>query len=63
MTPPQGSSPRPPRPKSPSPADRSEELAATQRRLKQEAADRRLKAEQDGGGRPTRPTGSARARG
>jgi hypothetical protein len=39
-------------------------LAATQRRLKQEAADRRLKAEQDGADRPPkRPTGSARTRG
>jgi hypothetical protein len=48
MTPPQGSFPRPPRPKSPSPAERSAELADAQRKLKQEAADRRLAAEQRG---------------
>jgi hypothetical protein len=40
MTPPQGS-PRPPRRPSASPAERSEEFLAIQRRLKQEAADRR----------------------
>jgi hypothetical protein len=40
-TPPSSSSPRPPRPRSASPAERSAEFAETQRRLKQEAADRR----------------------
>jgi hypothetical protein len=40
--------PQPPRPKprSASPAERSEEFAAAQRRLKEEAAERRAKAEQ-----------------
>ena len=61
MTPPQDSSPRPPRPKAASPAERSEQLATTQRRLKQEAADRRAKAEQDGTDkRPARPSGRTR---
>jgi hypothetical protein len=44
MTPPEGSMPRPQRPRSASPAERSEEFAETQRRLKQEAAERRLQA-------------------
>ena len=44
MTRPQGSSPRPPKPKSASPAERSEELAEVQRRLKHEAAERRRQA-------------------
>ena len=46
MTPPNGSFPRPPRPRSASPAERSEEFAEAQRRLKQEAAERRLLAAQ-----------------
>jgi hypothetical protein len=52
MTPPQGSFPRPSRPKSPSPAERSVELADAQRRLKREAAERRLLAEQRNAGEP-----------
>jgi hypothetical protein len=44
MTPPQGSFPRPPKPKSASPADRSAEFAEAQRQLKLEAAERRLQA-------------------
>jgi hypothetical protein len=44
MTPPQGSFPRPPKPRSASPAERSAEFAATQLRLKNEAAERRLEA-------------------
>ena len=47
MTPPQ-SFPRPPRPKSPSPAERSAELADAQKRLKAEAAERRQAAEDRG---------------
>jgi hypothetical protein len=43
-TPPSSSSQRPPRPRSASPAERSAEFAETQRRLKQEAADRRSEA-------------------
>jgi hypothetical protein len=53
MTPPQGSSPRPPRPKSPSPAERSAELADAQRKLKHEAAERRRKAEQQSADKPS----------
>ena len=64
MTPPQGSSPRPPRPRSASPAERSAEFAEVQRQLKQDAADRRLKAAQRGtGGRRPRPTGGSQSRG
>jgi hypothetical protein len=44
MTPPQGSFPRPPKPKSSTPAERGAEFAEAQRRLKEEAAERRLKA-------------------
>jgi hypothetical protein len=44
MTPPQGSFPRPPKPKPASPAERGAEFAEAQRRLKEEAADRRSKA-------------------
>ena len=44
MTPPQGSAPRPPRPKTASPAERSVEFADHQKRLKEEAAERREKA-------------------
>jgi hypothetical protein len=43
MTPPEGSTPRPPRPRSASPAERAAEFMEAQRRLKQEAAQRRLK--------------------
>jgi hypothetical protein len=63
MTPPPGSSPRPPRPRSASPAERSVEFQEAQRLLKQEAAERRLAAEQKGGGPAKRPTGSSRQRG
>jgi cold shock protein len=45
MTPPQGSFPRAPKPKSASPAERSAELAEAQLRLKREAAERRLQAD------------------
>jgi hypothetical protein len=50
--------------KSPSPADRSEEFAEVQRRLKREAAERRVKS--TGTARRTPPraaTGKARGRG
>jgi hypothetical protein len=47
-TPPSSSSLRPPRPRSASPAERSAEFAETQRRLKQEAADRRQAAVKSG---------------
>jgi hypothetical protein len=64
MTPPQGSSPRPPRPRSASPAERSAEFAEVQRQLKQDAAERRLKAQQRGtDGRRPRPTGGSQSRG
>ncbi len=43
MTPP---APRPPRPKSASPAERSVEYADAQRQLKEDAARRRAEAEQ-----------------
>lgn len=46
MTPPQSSSPRPPRPRVASPAERSAEFLETQRRLKEEAAERRRRAEE-----------------
>jgi hypothetical protein len=51
-TPPSSSSPRPPRPRSASPADRSAEFAETQKRLKQEAADRRQAANDKPDSRP-----------
>ncbi len=41
-----------PRPKSRTPAERAEEFTATQRRLKQEAADRRDAAKDAGTQRP-----------
>ena len=41
MTPPQGKPSQTPRPKSQTPAERGEELAEAQRRLKMEAAERR----------------------
>jgi hypothetical protein len=44
MTPPQGSFPRPPKPKPASPAERGAEFAEAQRRLKEEAAERRAAA-------------------
>jgi len=58
MTPQQGFSPRPQRPKPASPAERSAEFADAQRRLKEEAAERRAKA--DATEQPKRP---ARRRG
>jgi hypothetical protein len=54
-TPPNSSSQRPPRPRSASPADRSAEFAEAQRRLKQEAADRRREAEAKAADRPEDP--------
>lgn len=48
-TPPSSSSLRPPKPRTPSPAERSAEFAETQRRLKEEAADRRRQAETGSG--------------
>jgi hypothetical protein len=51
-TPPNSSSPRPPRPRSASPAERSAEFAEAQKRLKQEAADRRRAADAKGPDRP-----------
>ena len=55
MTPP---APRPPRPKSASPAERSVEYAEAQRQLKEDAARRRLEAEERkaaaGPGKPPR---------
>jgi hypothetical protein len=48
--------PRAPRPKSASPAERSAEYADTQRRLKEEAAERRLQADKK------EPKGAARPR-
>jgi hypothetical protein len=46
-----GQAPQPPnrRPKSRTPAERAEEFTETQRRLKQEAADRREAAAKSGG--------------
>ena len=49
--------PRPPKAKSPSPADRSAELAETQRRLKREAAERRERAAAAPAKRPPRKVG------
>jgi|tagenome__1003787_1003787.scaffolds.fasta_scaffold20659980_5 hypothetical protein len=65
MTPPQGSSPRPPRPRSASPAERSVEFAEAQRKLKEEAAQRRLQASQrSGDAHPPKSTdGKSRGRG
>ena len=65
MTPPQRAVPRPAQ-KSASPADRSAEFIETQRRLKREAAERRLKAADDAAStRPARrsATGKTRKRG
>jgi hypothetical protein len=56
MTPPQ---PRPPRPKSLSPAERSAEFAEVQRVLKEEAAERRAKAAEQA---PTPQRSKPRAR-
>jgi hypothetical protein len=47
MRPPQGPTARP-KPKSKTPSERAEELAAVQRQLKQQAADRRLASEKNG---------------
>ena len=44
MTPSEGSTPRASRPRSASPAERAVEFAAAQRRLKREAAERRVEA-------------------
>jgi hypothetical protein len=60
VTPPQGSFPRP-RPKSASPAERSAEFAETQRRLKLEAAERRLQSADPRP--PAPPVDKARRRG
>jgi hypothetical protein len=45
MTPPQGSFPRPRKPRAASPAERSAEFAEIQRQLKRDAAARRKTAE------------------
>jgi hypothetical protein len=50
MRPPQGPTARP-KPKSKTPSERAEELAAVQRQLKQQAAERR-QASEKGGKRP-----------
>jgi hypothetical protein len=53
---PSGPPPRPPaRPRSASPAERSVEFAATQERLKREAAERRAQAEKRAAAAPRRP--------
>jgi hypothetical protein len=51
MRSPQGPTARP-KPKSKTPSERAEELAAVQRTLKQEAADRRAHNDKNGGKRP-----------
>jgi hypothetical protein len=51
VTPPERSAPRP-TPRSASPADRSAGFIETQRRLKREAAERRLKAADDAASTP-----------
>jgi hypothetical protein len=51
MRPPQGPTARP-KPKSKTPSERAEELAAVQRQLKQQAAERRQASEKKGGKRP-----------
>jgi hypothetical protein len=56
-TPPSSSFPRPPRPRSASPAERSAEFAEAQKRLKQEAADRRRAADAKAADRPADPAG------
>ena len=58
MTPPQRAVPRQTK-KSASPAERSEELAEIQRRLKREAAERRLQSADT----PKTPRGSGKPRG
>ena len=67
MTPPEGSPQRPPRPRSASPAERAVEFAETQRRLKREAAERRLQAANRVAPDPNparrSPAGKARGRG
>ena len=47
MTPPPNQAPRPQKPRSASPAERSVEYSDRQRQLKAEAAERRLVAEQN----------------
>jgi hypothetical protein len=51
MRPPQGPTARP-KPKSKTPSERAEELAAVQRQLKQQAAERRQANEKKGAKRP-----------
>jgi hypothetical protein len=58
MTPPQPAFPRPAK-KSPSPAERSEEFAEIQRRLKQEAAERRIQSAAPAAPRSGKPRRSA----
>jgi hypothetical protein len=58
MAPPQPAFPRPAK-KSASPAERSEELAEVQRRLKREAAERRLQSD---GTRTSPRAGSSKSR-
>lgn len=65
MTPSEGSVPRRQRPRSASPAERGAEFAETQRRLKREAAERRVEAANRGEDRspaPPSPTGRSRGR-
>jgi hypothetical protein len=61
MTPPHGSTPRLQKPRSASPAERSEEFAEAQRKLKAEAAERRDNAPAEKR-RPTRASRSPRGR-
>jgi hypothetical protein len=63
MTTPHKPSARAGRPPSASPAERSAELADVQRRLKQEAADRRLLASQQGTDERPAPIRHSRTRG
>ena len=60
MTPPP---PRPPKPKSLSPAERSEKFAEVQRVLKLEAAERRLQASQRAAGPPPARSTHGKTRG
>ena len=62
MTPPQRAVPRPTH-KPSTPADRSAELMETQRRLKREAAERRLKAADDARPAEGSAAGKPRTRG
>jgi hypothetical protein len=63
MTRSHGSYPRQPKPKSASPAERGAEFAETQRRLKREAAERRLKAVDRPDARPSGRTTAGKSRG